>query len=89
MLWMLASLFFFWCAFREIRHSIVPPPGYDHPVPITKSYLAIVLALGVIPAGPPVHRWYFEWFLSRMATQLADAHRASVHCNTAFDTIHS
>ena len=87
MLWMLASLFFFWCAYREIRNSIVPPPGYDHPAPITKPYLAIVLALGVILAWTPVHRWYFEWFLSRMATVLADNHRASVHCNTAFDTM--
>ena len=70
MLWILASLFFFWCAYREIRNSIVPRPGYDHPTPITKPYLAIVLALGVLLAWTPVHRWYFEWFLSRMATAL-------------------
>jgi len=87
MLWMLASLFFFWCAYREIRNSILPRPGYDSPAPITKSYLALVLALGVTLAWPPVHRWYFEWFLSRMATVLADNHHASVHCNTAFDTM--
>ena len=87
MLWILASLFFFWCGFREIRYSIVPRPGYDHPTPITKPYLALVLALGVLLAWTPVHRWYFEWYLSRMATALADNHRASVHCNTAFDTM--
>jgi len=87
MLWMLASLFFFWCAFREIRASIVPPAGFDHPTPITKPYLVIVLVLGVLLAWTPVHRWYFEWFLSRMATELADNHPASVHCNTTFDTM--
>ena len=87
MLWMLASLFFFWCAFREIRYSILPRPGYDTPAPITKSYLGLVLSLAVIFAYPPVHTWYFQWFLSRKATELAENHRASVHCNTSFDTM--
>jgi hypothetical protein len=87
MLWMLASLFFLWCAFREIRDSILSRPGYDTPAPITKSYLGLVLALAVIFAYPPVHTWYFQWFLSRKATELAENHRASVHCNTAFDTM--
>jgi hypothetical protein len=87
MLWMLTSLFFFWCAFREIRYSILPRPGYDTPAPVTKSYLGLVLSLAVIFAYPPVHTWYFQWFLSRKATELAENHRASVHCNTAFDTM--
>jgi hypothetical protein len=87
MLWMLASLFFLWCAFREIRDSILPRAGYDTPAPITKSYLALVLSLAAIFAYPPVHTWYFQWFLSRKATELADNHRASVHCNSAFDTM--
>lgn len=87
MLWMLASLFFLWCAFREIRDSILPRPGYDTPAPITKSYLVLVLSLAVTFAYPPVHTWYFQWFLSRKATELADDHRAIVHCNTAFDTM--
>jgi hypothetical protein len=87
MLWMLASLFFFWCAYREIRNSILPRPGYDAPAPVTKSYLALVLSLAVLLAYPPVHTRYFEWFLSRKATELADSRRASVHCNTAFDTM--
>jgi hypothetical protein len=39
MLWILASLFFFWCAFREIRSSLIAPAGYDLPQPITKPYL--------------------------------------------------
>jgi hypothetical protein len=87
MLWMLASLFVLWCAFREIRDSILPRAGYDTPAPITKSYLGLVLSLAVIFAYPPMHTWYFQWFLSRKATELADNHRASVHCNTAFDTM--
>jgi hypothetical protein len=87
MLWILVSLFFFWCAYREIRDSILARPGYDTPAPITKSYLVLVLSLAVIFAYPPVHTWYFQWFLSRKATELAESHRASVHCNTAFDTM--
>ena len=87
MLWILASLFFFWCAFREIRWSIVPAPGFDVPAPISKPYLAFVLFSAVILAWPPVHTWYFEGFLSRRATELADNHPAKVHCNTLFDTM--
>lgn len=87
MLRILVSLFFFWCAYREIRNSIFARPDYDTPAPITKSYLALVLALGILLAWSPVHTWYFQWFLSRKATELADNHRASVHCNTAFDTM--
>jgi hypothetical protein len=34
-----------------------------------------------------VHRWYFQWFLSVKSTELADNHRAKVHCNTTFDTM--
>ena len=87
MLWILSSLFFLWCAFREVRRSIVPAPGFDVPTPVSKPYLGIVLALAVIFAWPPVHSWYFEGFLSRKATEMADGHRASVHCNTTFDTM--
>ncbi len=87
MLWMLASLFFMWCAFREVRGSIVARPGYDFPTPITKPYLALVSALAVCCAWPPFHTWHFERFLSEKATELADNHRAKVHCNTLFDTM--
>ena len=87
MLWILASLFFFWCGFREVRRSIVPAPGFDVPTPISKSYLAIVLSSAVILAWPPAHTWYFEGFLARRATELADNHPAKVHCNTLFDTM--
>lgn len=87
MLWILASAFFSWCAFREIRGSIVAPAGFDSPSPISKPYLVLMLALAVGFAWPPVHTWYFQWFLSVKATQLADDHRAQVHCNTLFDTM--
>src|SRR5271165_4386050 len=87
MLWLLASLFFLWCAFREIRGSYVARPGYDFPTPVTKPYLALVLVLAAACGWPVVHRWYFERVLSEKATELADNHRARVHCNTAFDTM--
>jgi hypothetical protein len=87
MLWILISLFFLGCAFREIRRSFVPAPGFDLPTPVYKPYLALVLALAAVFAWPPVHTWYFQGFLSRKATELADHRRAKVHCNTAFDTM--
>ncbi|HEY4445343.1 MAG TPA: hypothetical protein VGN30_13735 [Steroidobacteraceae bacterium] len=87
MLWILISLFFFWCALREIRSSFVAPPGFDLPMPISKPYLTLVLALAVLFAWPTVHRWHFQRFLSEKATELADNHRAKVHCNTMFDTM--
>jgi hypothetical protein len=87
MLWILTSLFFCWCAFREVRGSIVAPPGFDFPTPVTKPYLALVLALAVLFAWPPFHTWRFQRFLSAKATYLADNHLAKVHCNTIFDTM--
>jgi hypothetical protein len=86
-LWILASSFFIWCGFREIRGSIVAPAGFDFPRPISKQYLALVFGLAAVFAWPPVHTWYFQWFLSVKATELADSHRARVHCNTLFDTM--
>jgi len=86
-LWILISLFFVWCAIREIRGSIVAPPGFSFPVPVSTPYLVIVLALALLFAWPPVHTWHFQRFLSAKATMLADNHRAMVHCNTIFDTM--
>jgi hypothetical protein len=87
MLWILASLFFIWCACREVQRSMVPPPGYDFPQPFSKAYLAIVLSVAALLAWPPIHVWHFERFLSANATELAENHRARVHCNTTFDTM--
>src|ERR1700739_1530364 len=87
MRWILISLFFLGCAFREILGSFVARPGYDLPMPASKPYLAVVLTLAVLFAWPTVHRWHFHRFLSEKATELADNHRARVHCNTMFDTM--
>ena len=87
MLWIAISLFFLWCAWREIRGSFVAPPGYDFPMPVSKLYLATVLVLAMLFGWPTVHRWHFQHFLSQKATELADQHRAEVHCNTLFDTM--
>jgi len=87
MLWILTSLFFLWCAFREIRASIVAPRDFDSPRPVDKAYLVTVLVLAVLFVWPPLQRWNFEHYLSEKATELADNHRAKVHCNTIFDTM--
>jgi hypothetical protein len=87
MLWLLTSLFFIWCAFHEVRASLVAPAGFDRPIPVSKPYLAIVVGLAIAFAWPPVHTLMFEHFLSEKATQLADGHRAHVHCNTVWDTM--
>jgi hypothetical protein len=87
MLWLAISLFFLWCAYREVSAAIVAPAGYDLPRPVYKPYLALVLVLAAGFAWPTLHRWYFEHYLSRMATLIADGHQASVHCNTLLDTM--
>jgi hypothetical protein len=87
MLWILISLFFVWCAFREIRGGMVAPPGFDQPVPAWKPYIVVMLSLAVLFAWPPVRTWHFQRMLSAKATELADNHRAIVHCNTIFDTM--
>jgi len=85
--WILLSLLFFWCAYREVVASIVAPAGFDSPRPVSKSYVAIMLILAALLAWPPLHRWHFEHFLSAKATELADNHAARVHCSTVFDAI--
>jgi hypothetical protein len=87
MLWIVISLFFIWCGFREIRNSLVPAPGFSATSPVSKTYLAIVIALAALFAWPVLHTWYFELYLAKKATELADNHRATVHCNTMFDTM--
>ncbi|MGA8707657.1 MAG: hypothetical protein WB646_11795 [Steroidobacteraceae bacterium] len=87
MLWILGSLFFLYCAWREVRRSMVAPPGYDFPQPPSKAYLIIALSMAALLAWTPVHVRLFERFLSAKATELAEGHRAKVHCNTIFDTM--
>jgi hypothetical protein len=87
MLWILLSLACLYCVFREVASSIVAPPGFDLPRPVYKPYLVTMVVLAAVFAWPPVHRWHFESFLSDRATELADNHRAQVHCSTMVDTI--
>lgn len=87
MLWIAGSLLFLWCAYREVRASIVPPPGFDRTRPVYGPYLALTLLMALLFAWPPIHTWHLERFLSAKATELADNHRATVHCNTVFDTM--
>lgn len=87
MLWILISLFFFWLIFREIKGAMVPRSGYARPEPAYKPYVAVCLALALSSAWYPLHYWHFQRHLSVIATELADSHPATVHCNTAFDSI--
>ena len=87
MLWLAAASFFCWCAFREVLWSFVPRPGFPAPRPISKPYLALVTLLALGFAWPPVRQWQFQAMLSARATELAEGHRAHVHCNTVFDTM--
>lgn len=48
MLWILTSLFFFYCAFHELRTSLLAPPGFSRPTPLSKPYLAVVLSLAML-----------------------------------------
>lgn len=88
MLWILISLFFCWLIFREFQSHRVTRVGFDgpDPTPIYKPYVALLVVLALSFAWPPFHYWRIERFLSARATQLADGHRAKVHCNTIFDT---
>ena len=86
-LWIAISLFFCWCALRELCRSLIVPRGYSRTQPLSAPYLAVVLSLAALFAWPPLHTWHFERFLSQKATQLADGRRARVHCNTVWDTM--
>jgi hypothetical protein len=83
MAWWLASAFFFWLVLRELR----VPSHRLHSEPIYPPYLLLVLALAIICAWQPLAMWRFEARLARAASALADGRRASVHCNTLFDTM--
>ncbi|MGZ5009803.1 MAG: hypothetical protein ACXV74_02450 [Methylobacter sp.] len=82
------SLFFFWLIFREFKRSMTSL-GFDRapPEPVYKPYVAILFVLALLFARSPIHYWYFQRYLSSIATELADSHPAKVHCNTAFDSI--
>ena len=89
MLWIGASLFFCWMIFREFRNHLAVRAGYDgpDPTPVSKTYVTILVVLAMLFAWPPFRYWRTEQMLSAKATELAEGHRASVHCNTVFDTL--
>jgi len=88
MLWLLASLFFCWLIFRELKARWFPDPAYERAArpSIHKPYVFVLAVLALACAWPPFQIWRFERMLSAKATELADARRANVHCNTVFDT---
>lgn len=81
--WIIASLFFAWLCWREMRS----PWSETHPQPVYWPWLALTLGLAIGCAWVPLGTWRFEGWLARKATILADGKRASVHCNTLFDTM--
>ena len=89
MLWIVASLFFCWMIYREFRSRLGVRAGYDgpDPTPVSKPYVAALVALALLFAWPPFRYWRLERALSAKATVLADGRPATVHCNTVFDTL--
>ena len=83
MLWIFGAFFFAWLAFREIRGAYQS----FQPSPFDPIYLAIVVVLSLACAWQPVSQWRFEQFLSAKASLLADGRKATVHCNSFFDTV--
>lgn len=88
MLWLLISGFFCWLIFREFRLRRVARPGYDRPMstPVSKGYIAVLLALALAFAWTPFRYWRFEKFLTSRAAVLTEGRPVKVHCNTVFDT---
>jgi hypothetical protein len=86
MLWLAISALFLWLALREVYYGFVTQPGYSEPQEIQASYVWILLLIAAAFAYAPVRSWRFEQFLTAKAQILSGSSRASVHCNTFFDT---
>lgn len=84
MLWLSISALFGWLVMRELTRGLV----HDGPdrSPVDKGYVAVMAAIAIGFAYPPVRTWQFERFLTAKARILAENPRAHVHCNTVFDT---
>ena len=87
MLWWTLAGFFLWLALRELYHGVVPKKGFSQPHDVFKSYVLIMLSLAAAFAYTPVRYWQFERFLTAKARILSESDRATVHCNTLFDTL--
>ncbi len=86
MLWWALTALFLWLALREVYYGFVPKPGFTRPQEIQKSYVAITLLLAAACAYTPVRYLRFEHFLTAKARILSESSKATVHCNTFFDT---
>lgn len=86
MLWWALAALFAWLGLREIYYGVVTRPGYSEPQKIFKSYVAIMLALALVLAYVPARKFFFERFLTGKARILSGSDKATVHCNTLFDT---
>jgi hypothetical protein len=86
-LWWIIAGFFFWLSFREVLYGFVPRPGFSRPNPeISIPFVLTTAALAIAFAYTPVRYWYFERFLTEKAQILAESNKATIHCNTIFDT---
>ena len=87
MLWLTASGIFAFLMLREIYHAFVAPKGY--PAPRALSWPAVLVFAGIAAAlaWPPASKWRFEHFLTAKARALSGSALATVHCNSAADTL--
>jgi hypothetical protein len=86
--WLAFSIFFLWLATREIYYGYVPRKGFDNPNPnISKPFVLTTLAIAVALAYTPVRYWHFERYIAEKARILSETDKATVHCNTFFDSM--
>ena len=83
MLLLFIALFFAGLALREVGAALRCVDGFSQ---LSKIYLSICLILAILAAWVPLKKLRFEYYLSNKATQIAGV-PASVHCNSAFDSI--
>jgi hypothetical protein len=86
-LWWIIAGFFFWLSFREVLYGFVPRRGFSRPNPeISIPFVLATALLAIAFAYTPVRYWHFERFLTKKAQILAESNKATIHCNTLFDT---
>jgi hypothetical protein len=86
MLWWAMAALFLWLALREVYYGFVARPGFTEPQELQKSYVLILLLIATAFAWTPLRTWRFEQFLTAKARILSGSDKATVHCNTFFDT---
>jgi hypothetical protein len=86
-LWWMIAGFFCWISVREVYYGFVPRRGFNRPNPeISIPFVLATALLAIAFAYTPVRYWYFERFLTEKARTLSESDKASIHCNTIFDT---